>query len=88
MGGSSTPDLGTSFATPAMAALVAEIDEIQGTRNGWINPRLYQIQNTQGYTWAYRDVITGTNGTQTAGTGYDELTGIGSPLGWELAGEL
>jgi kumamolisin len=71
-----------------MAALVAEIDEIQGTRNGWINPRLYQIQNTQGYTWAYRDVITGTNGTQTAGTGYDELTGIGSPLGWELAGEL
>jgi subtilase family serine protease len=87
-GGTSLPNSGTSIASALMAALIAEINETQNSRNGWINPSLYQIQNTQGYAWAFHDVVAGTNGTQLAGPGYDQLTGIGSPLGWELAGEL
>jgi len=86
--GSSATEAGTSLSAPAFADMVAEIDQIEGTRNGWVNPRLYQIFNAQGYAWAFRDITTGTNGTQSAGTGFDALTGIGSPKGWELAGEL
>jgi subtilase family serine protease len=84
----SVPTGGTSLSSPLLAAMVAEIDEVQGTRNGWINPRLYQIVDAQGYGYAFRDITVGTDGLYTATTGYDEESGIGSLLGWELAGEL
>ncbi len=86
--GTPVPEGGTSLATPLFASMIAEVDQVQGARNGWLNPRLYQIQNAQGYGFAFRDVTLGTNGTQTAGTGYDQLTGLGSLRGWELAGTL
>jgi subtilase family serine protease len=82
------PTGGTSLSSPLFAAMIAEIDEVQGTRNGWVNPRLYQIVNAQGYGYAFRDIIAGTDGLYTSTTGYDEESGIGSVLGWELAGEL
>ena len=35
----------------------------------------------------FHDVTTGSNVFNTAGTGYDNVTGIGSIDGWLLAGE-
>jgi hypothetical protein len=33
-----------------------------------------------------RDITSGNDGTYNAGNGYDLATGLGSLLGWELAG--
>jgi subtilase family serine protease len=82
------PTGGTSLSSPLFAAMIAEIDEVEGTRNGWVNPRLYQIVNQQSYGYAFRDITLGTDGLYTATTGYDEESGLGSVKAWELAGEL
>jgi kumamolisin len=82
------PSSGTSVSSALFTSLVVQIDGVQGSRNGWINPQLYRIVNGQGYGYAFRDVVGGTNGYYTATSGYDNVTGIGSPLGWEMAGEL
>lgn len=76
---------GTSLSSPLFIGLQAEINEIQHHRHGWVNPRLYVIVNAVGYVH-FTDVVGGTNGMFTAGPGYDNVTGIGSPIGWLLAG--
>jgi pseudomonalisin len=76
---------GTSLSSPLFIGLQGEINQIQHKRHGWVNPRLYQIVNTVGYVH-FRDIVGGSNGMYTAGPGYDNVTGIGSPLGWILAG--
>jgi subtilase family serine protease len=85
-GGGAGASGGTSLASPVFAALQTEINQVEGTRNGWVNPRLYAIQNQQGY-YAFHDILTGDNVFNAAGPGYDEVTGIGSIDGWLLAGE-
>ncbi len=77
---------GTSLASPLFIALQTEIDEVQHSRNGWVNPRLYEIVGKNGYGTQIRDVVGGTNGAYTAVPGYDRVTGLGSPLGFGLAG--
>jgi subtilase family serine protease len=86
-GGSAAGSGGTSLSSPVFAALMAEINQVEGTRNGWVNPRLYDIQNKQGY-YAFHDVMTGDNVFNAAGVGYDNVTGIGTINGFLLAGEL
>ena len=76
---------GTSLSSPLFIGLQGEINQIQHRRHGWVNPRLYQIQNAVGYVH-FRDVVGGSNGAFTAVPGYDNVTGIGSPIGWLLAG--
>ncbi len=76
---------GTSLASPLFTALQIEINEIQHTRNGWVNPRLYAINNAESY-YAFHDVTAGSNIRYPATPGYDNATGIGSPIGWLLAG--
>jgi subtilase family serine protease len=86
-GGAAGASGGTSLASPVFAALQTEINQVEGTRNGWVNPRLYAIQNQQGY-YAFHDILTGTNVFNIAAApGYDNVTGIGSVDGWLLAGE-
>ena len=85
-GGAAEGSGGTSLASPMFVALQTEINQIEKTRNGWVTPRLYAIQNNQGY-YAFHDITTGTNVFNVAGTGYDLVTGIGTPKGYELAGE-
>jgi subtilase family serine protease len=86
-GGAAGASGGTSLASPVFAALQTEINQVEGTRNGWVNPRLYAIQNAQGY-YAFHDILTGTNLFNVAAApGYDNVTGIGSIDGWLLAGE-
>jgi hypothetical protein len=72
---------GTSFATPAWAALVALADQArvsnhQGTLQGNTQtlPLLYQMLGSD-----FHDVTTGSNGFA-AGPGYDLVTGRGTPI--------
>jgi kumamolisin len=76
---------GTSVASPMFAALQTEIDQAQNSRNGFVNPRIYDVGNAA-ESFAFRDITVGNNGTYFARTGYDNTTGFGSPRGFELAG--
>jgi subtilase family serine protease len=95
---------GTSLSSPMWVAMQTSINQVQGSRNGLVNPRLYAIaaaeyqfptnsagttgpQYTPGdYTFAFRDITLNNNIPYEAGPGFDLTTGIGSVLGWELAG--
>lgn len=85
--GSSNPWItlgGTSFSAPAWGGIMALIDQgrVQnnlGTLDGATQtlPMLYQLSQTN--PSAFHDVTTGSNG-HAAGTGYDLVTGLGSPV--------
>jgi hypothetical protein len=93
---------GTSFAAPIFAAMVALINQKQGYvgGQGLINPTLYTLaSNGSTYASAFHDVTSGNNncnagstycGSTTtgfsAGTGYDQVTGLGSVDVNNLAG--
>jgi kumamolisin len=79
---------GTSFAAPMWAAYVALVNQ-QLAQNGqpaigFINPTIY-AQNVSGgglsgaYASNFHDIISGTSGSYSASTGYDLVTGWGSP---------
>jgi len=76
---------GTSASTPAFAGLMALIVQKAGKRQGNPNPTLYQLGNAQYTSGAsiFHDITAGTNSVPgltgfNAGTGYDEVTGLGS----------
>ena len=85
---------GTSFAAPIFAGMVALINQKQGWTGGQglANTALYSLAaNASTYSSAFHDVTSGNNncnagatycGTTTggfaAGTGYDQVTGLGS----------
>ena len=75
---------GTSCSAPQWAGLVAIADQIAGHGLGQINPTLYKLANTSYGTYFY-DVTTGKNQTDPsvpgypATTGWDPVTGLGTP---------
>jgi subtilase family serine protease len=85
---------GTSFAAPIFAGMLALINQKASyvTGQGQVNPTLYKLAATSAtYASAFHDVTSGNNncsvggticGSTTtgfsAGTGYDEVTGLGS----------
>jgi subtilase family serine protease len=84
---------GTSFAAPIFAGMVALINQKAGykTGQGLINPALYKLAaNSSTYASAFHDITSGNNNCTagatfcsstagfSAGTGYDEVTGLGS----------
>ncbi len=78
---------GTSAGSPQWAALTADAAQMAGHPLGDINPVLYQIAAQPGeYAAAFHDVTIGTNRVADlggegyyAGTGWDPVTGLGSP---------
>ncbi len=79
---------GTSDAAPLWAAFTALANESCGADVGFLNPRLYQLGDPSG---DFRDITSGTNnvspthpGTYSAGPGYDNASGLGSPDGGKL----
>jgi subtilase family serine protease len=78
---------GTSWSSPIYAALQLEVNQIQGSRFGWVNPSVYSLFKTSGYNHFY-DVTEGSNGNYNAKKGYDNVTGIGSPKGLGFANNL
>jgi subtilase family serine protease len=85
---------GTSFDVPMFAGMVAIINQkLNSTGQGVVNPTLYSLAaNSATYTAAFHDITSGNNeclgsatlcagaGTMqfSAGTGYDEASGLGS----------
>jgi kumamolisin len=88
---------GTSFAAPMWAGYIALVNQqlaINGDKPiGFINPTIY-AQNESGgaltaaYTTDFHDVTSGTSGSYSATTGFDLVTGWGSPNGTGLINAL
>ena len=78
---------GTSFAAPMWAGYMALVNQ-QAIANGnpplgFVNPAIYNIGVGSGYTTAFHDITSGGNGAGrfVSVTGYDLVTGWGSPNG-------
>ena len=72
---------GTSAVAPLFAALVARINQQTGKSVGYLNPLIYaQSAGSSGF----HDITAGTNGSFSAGPGWDACTGLGSPDGASL----
>lgn len=80
---------GTSLASPIFSALVDEINQVHGKRSGLINSALYARYKKVGYGTQFRDITLGNNSFFGPGynalPGYDQVTGIGSIVGWPYA---
>jgi len=77
---------GTSSGSPQWAGLMAIADQMAGRDLGYINPALYQIANNPAkYAADYFDVTVGNNQANptipgyNASTGWDAVTGLGTP---------
>jgi len=72
---------GTSAVAPLWAGLIALINQQLGTKLGYVNAALYALPESQGFN----DITEGNNGSFSAGPGWDACTGLGSPIGTQLA---
>jgi kumamolisin len=83
---------GTSFAAPMWAAYIALANEQSvsngGTTLGFIDPTIYPQNLTSAYATDFHDITSGTSGSYSATTGYDLVTGWGSPNGTGLINAL
>ena len=81
------PDVigGTSAVAPLWAGLIALINESIGKPAGFINPLLYQNVAADD---DFNDITTGNNGAYSAGKGWDACSGLGSPIGTQVAAAL
>jgi hypothetical protein len=70
---------GTSVATPIWAGIAAVAGQASGAPLGFLNPALYSVLRSGGYSTDFHDITTGNNG-YSAGPGWDPVTGIGSPV--------
>jgi kumamolisin len=66
---------GTSAVAPLWAGLIALLNAKLSTRLGFINPKLYEINQSA----AFHDITVGNNGAFPARPGWDAATGLGSP---------
>lgn len=83
---------GTSFAAPMWAGFMALVNQ-QAIANGnpplgFVNPAIYNLGLSSGYSAAFHDITSGGNGGFSAVTGYDLVTGWGSPIGAGLISAL
>lgn len=83
---------GTSFGAPFWAGLVADRNDGCTAATGLFNPALYSLYGENAYGSAFTDITSGNNdlfgkhgGTYEAATGYDEASGIGSPIAGGLS---
>jgi kumamolisin len=72
---------GTSAVAPLWAGLIALLNQQLGRRLGYVNAALYALPESQ----AFHDITQGNNGSFSAGPGWDACTGLGSPIGTQLA---
>jgi len=85
---------GTSASAPQWAGLIAIADQMAGHNLGYINPALYQIANNPAqYAADFFDVTANCNQTTSiagycASTGWDAVTGLGTPNAAKLLPDL
>ena len=71
---------GTSFAAPMWAGFIALVNQQLGdTYVGFLNPTIYPQNVTGTYSTDFHDITSGYSGSYSAVTGYDLVTGWGSP---------
>jgi kumamolisin len=75
---------GTSTAAPLWAGLVVLLNQKLNRRLGFVNPALYSIDRSR----AFRDITVGSNGAYSSTYGWDPVTGLGTPMGAQLAQAL
>jgi subtilase family serine protease len=83
---------GTSFAAPMWAGYIALVNQQLAANGeptiGFINPTIYAQNVTSSYATDFHDITSGTSGSFSAVTGYDLVTGWGSPNGTGLINAL
>src|SRR5271155_1313667 len=83
---------GTSFAAPMWAGYIALVNQQLAANGeptiGFINPTIYSQSVTSAYASEFHDITSGTSGSYSAVTGYDLVTGWGSPNGNGLINAL
>ena len=83
---------GTSFAAPMWAGYIALVNQQLANNGeptiGFINPTIYSQSVTSAYASEFHDITSGTSGSYSAVTGYDLVTGWGSPNGTGLINAL
>ena len=83
---------GTSFATPMWAGYVALVNQQLAADGdptlGFIDPYLYAFGVSSSYDTDFHDITSGKSGSYSAVTGYDLVTGWGSPNGTGLLNAL
>jgi subtilase family serine protease len=83
---------GTSFATPMWAGYIALVNQqlvADGYKTiGFIDPYLYSFGVSSSYDTDFHDITSGKSGSYSAVTGYDLVTGWGSPNGQGLINAL
>lgn len=74
---------GTSFAAPMWAGFIALVNQQRAASSkkpiGYLNPFIYPENITSTYSTDFHDITSGTSGSYSAVTGYDLVTGWGSP---------
>jgi len=93
--GQSTVVGGTSASAPLWAGLMAIANQKAGRPLGFINPGLYQLAASNTYHQDFRDIVQGDNTNRVANvqgypavTGWDPVTGLGSPNAEKLIPHL
>ena len=69
---------GTSAIAPLFSALIARINQSLGKPVGYINPLIY---TAKGREKAFTEIVSGSNGTYRAASGWDPVSGLGRPIG-------
>ncbi|HEX9070295.1 MAG TPA: S53 family peptidase [Ktedonobacterales bacterium] len=90
-------DYGTSASTPLWAGLIAIANQMRGKPLGELNTLLYQVAASPAYATDLRDMTIGNNSWQdvgfvvtgySAGTGWDAISGLGTPRADRLLPDL
>ncbi|HJP73387.1 MAG TPA: S53 family peptidase [Pseudonocardiaceae bacterium] len=71
---------GTSCAAPLWSGITALFDGHSGKKLGNPDAAYASIGNGSSYSSAFNDITSGSNGSFSAGPGYDNVTGWGSPI--------
>ncbi len=79
VGSQPTTATGTSVGTPIWAGIAALADQYAGIHLGFLDPTLYTLLRSPGYTSCFHDITDGHNNYR-AGVGWDPVTGVGSPI--------
>jgi len=74
---------GTSFAAPMWAGFIALVNQRLASQGkapiGFLNPTIYSQNVTSAFSTGFHDITSGTSGSFSAVTGFDLVTGWGSP---------
>jgi kumamolisin len=76
---------GISAVAPLWSGLIALLNQKLGEPLGFLLPTLYALSSS---TKAFHDITQGSNGSFSAGPGWDACTGLGSPSGENLLAAL